>query len=310
MNRNELISYNDYYFDKYEYTQIGIGPNSLHVDQPANDIEKFFFKSTTCPFCGTILKEVFHGSQSDSIGTDLYMSGEVLECPTCSWWTYKTHFCDSCYSNGSYNAICTDTRHYAIAKKFNIDDKAIPLNVLKHELQNHKNLLYDINPYKLEDLCQDILKHYYDCDVLHVGISGDGGKDLIVLDSDEPILVQIKRRHNPNTVELLNGVREFVGTLFIENSRRGIYISTAQRFSKGSKNTIKKVLNERKLDYFEFIDYNKLCSLIDMTPLAAPKWKEFVKPFYENPRATCYDTEEEINKLHAHYKKLEEQYDI
>ena len=143
-----------------------------------------------------------------------------------------------------------------------------------------------------------------------MGRSGDGGKDLIVLDSDEPILVQIKRRHNPNTVELLNGVREFVGTLFIENSRRGIYISTAQRFSKGSKNTIKKVLNERKLDYFEFIDYNKLCSLIDMTPLAAPKWKEFVKPFYENPRATCYDTEEEINKLHAHYKKLEEQYDI
>lgn len=68
MNKNELISYNDYYFDKYEYTQIGIGPNSLHVDQPANDIEKFFFKSTTCPFCGTILKEVFHGSQSDSIG--------------------------------------------------------------------------------------------------------------------------------------------------------------------------------------------------------------------------------------------------
>ena len=109
MNKNELISYNDYYFDKYEYTQIGIGPNSLHVDQPANDIEKFFFKSTTCPFCGTILKEVFHGSQSDSIGTDLYMSGEVLECPTCSWWTYKTHFCDSCYSNGSYHAICTDT---------------------------------------------------------------------------------------------------------------------------------------------------------------------------------------------------------
>ena len=157
MNKNELISYNNYYFDKYEYSQIGIGPNSLHVDQPANDIEKFFFKSTTCPFCGTILKEVFHGSQSDSIGTDLYMSGEVLECPTCSWRTYKTHFCDSCYSNGSYHAICTDTRHYAIAKKFNIDDKTIPLNVLKHELQNHKNLLYDINPYKLEDLCQDIL---------------------------------------------------------------------------------------------------------------------------------------------------------
>ncbi len=49
------------------------------------------------------------------------------------------------------------------------------------------------------------------------------GKDLIVLESDSPILVQVKRRKNPDHVELIKGVREFVGTLYIENERKGIY---------------------------------------------------------------------------------------
>ncbi len=122
-------------------------------------------------------------------------------------------------------------------------------------------------------------------------------------------MVQIKRRQNPSSVELVKGIREFIGTLFIEDRRSGIYISTAERFSAGAKNTVTNLLNQRKLDYFKFIDYDKLCSLIDTTLPAVPRWKEFVKFFYEDPQAHYYDTEEKINELNEAIKKLEKNMD-
>lgn len=154
------------------------------------------------------------------------------------------------------------------------------------------------------------MKGIFDCEVLHVGQTGDGGKDLIVLDSDNPILVQIKCRQNPNSVELVKGIREFIGTLFIEDRRSGIYISTAQRFSAGAKNTVANLLMQRKLDYFEFIDYDKLCSMIDTTLPSVPRWKEFVKCLYEDPQAKYYDTEEKINELNECCKKIREKYGL
>lgn len=299
METNEITGYYDYYYDKYEYSRIGKGSGTIYEDHVASDLEKFFYNDKICPFCGTSLKQVFAGIQSGTIGTDLFLSGNVFECPECKWWTYKTHFVDSDDSIDSIHATYTDTRYYAITKKFNINDKNLPIDVLTYELQKRTDLLYYINPYKLEEFCQSILKNVFDCQVHHVGKTGDGGIDLIVLDSDNPILVQIKQRQNPNHVELVKGVREFVGTLFIKGKRRGIYISTANKFSKGSKETANKLLKQRKLDYFELIDYQKLCSLINVSSLSNNLWQALVEPFYTNSTAHYYDTEESIQKLNS-----------
>ena len=109
----------------------------------------------------------------------------------------------------------------------------------------------------------------------------------------EPILVQVKRREKSNHVELVKGVREFVGTLFIEDKRKGIYISTAKSFSKGSKKIAKKLLDNRKLDYFELVDYDKLCYFIgDMEE--KKHWSRLVEYFYEKENASIYDSEKAI----------------
>lgn len=299
MKTNEFIGYYDYYYDKHEYSHRGKGHGTIYEDYVPSDLEKFFYNDKICPFCGTSLKQVFAGTQSATIGTELFLSGDVFECPKCKWWTYKTHFVDSDDNMDSIHAIYTDTRYYAITKKFNIDDKNLPIDVLTSELQKRTDLLYHIDPYKLEELSQSILKGIYDCQVHHVGKTGDGGIDLIVLDGDDPILVQIKRRQNPNHVELVKNVREFVGTLFIEGKRRGIYISTADKFSKGSKETADKLLRQRKLDYFELIDYQKLCSLIKTSTSSNNIWQTLVEPFYTNPTAHYYDTEDSIQELNS-----------
>lgn len=296
MDKDKVIGYYDFYFDRYEYSRIGKGQGKLSVDTPANDIERFFCNEHVCPFCGTKIKKVFVGIQATTIGRDLYLSGDVTECPNCSWWSYKTHFSDSDDSIDEINAVFTDTKHYAITKSYDICDKNLPIDVLTMELKRKKEILYNIDPYKLEELSQHILKDVYDCEVHHVGKTGDGGTDLIILDSDNPILVQIKRRQDPNHVELVKGVREFVGTLFIEDKRKGIYISTAKRFSKGSKEVTEKLIGNRKLDYFELIDYDRLCSLIINTG-EKKTWNKLVEHFYSNQNSSVYDNEEAIKQL-------------
>ena len=300
MNNSEIIGFYDYYYDQYDFSRIGNGSGKLYVDKPANDIQRFFYNDKTCPFCNTALKHVFIHYQHGSNGRgDVYLTGDIFECPICMWWTYKTHFVDEEDNTNYVNSIHTKTRYYAITKKFNISDKNLPLEVLSNELQKKNELLYKIDPYKLEELAQSILKDVYDCEVHHVGKTGDGGIDLIVLESDDPILVQVKRRQNPNHIELVKGIREFVGTLFIEGKRKGIYISTAKKYSHGSIDTAKKLLDTRKLDYFELIDYDKLCSIIN-SKQNIPVWQNLVSSLYSNPDILIYDTEEKIQK----YDKL------
>jgi len=66
-----------------------------------------------------------------------------------------------------------------------------------NELVKKQSILYDVDPYKLEDIAQVVFSAYYNCEIKHVGKTGDGGKDLLIVQSDDPILVQVKRRENP-----------------------------------------------------------------------------------------------------------------
>lgn len=293
MEKAALTGYYDYFYDEYQYSRIGKGQGELYVNKSPNDIQKFFYSDKVCPFCGTILKKVFLGICSVIMSRDLYQRGLVLECQNCKWWTYKYHFSEDTDLINEVQSYCTDARYYGIVKSYNIADKEIPIEVLASELKMKPKILFDINPYKLEELSQEILKGVYDCEVYHVGKTGDGGTDLIVLESDEPILVQVKRRENPNHVELVKGVREFVGTLFIEDKKKGIYITTAKSFSKGSKDIAKKLLETRKLDYFELVDYDRLCYLIGNIE-EKKHWSKLVEYFYEMENASIYDSEKAI----------------
>ena len=42
--------------------------------------------------------------------------------------------------------------NYGILKEFKVSDKHIPIATVINELERNKSILYDINPYKLEDL--------------------------------------------------------------------------------------------------------------------------------------------------------------
>lgn len=284
MLKGQIQGYYDYYCDKMEYSRIGKAGVESSIDTYPNDIHRFFSSKDKCPFCRNVLTKVFHAH----VGYDVGFEGTVWECDNCGWWRYDTHFYEEDDSVDSIHGIYTDEKYYAIAKSFDVTDKELPIEVLKAELSKKPDLLYNIHPYKFEKLCQDILKGVYDCEVHHVGQKGDGGTDLIVLESAEPILVQVKRRTSADYVELIKSVREFVGTLFIEDSRKGIYISTAKRFSAECNKTAMKLMENRKLDYFELIDYDRLFSLIKISEVHEV-WRTLVDFFCRQENATIYD---------------------
>lgn len=301
-----ISSYIHYYIDKYEYSK---KHSKLVVDKPANDIKSFFSDNTICPFCSCKLATVFIGVQRSAGSPDYLYTGDLKECPNCSWWTYHTHFSEQDDLIDEVNGIYTDTKHYAIEKSFNLSDKTLPLEVLNIELQKRKDILYEIHPAKMEELVQDILRGVYDCEVEHVGQRGDGGKDLIVLANDAPILVQVKRRSDPEHIELVNGIRELVGTMYIEDARKGIYVTTAKDFSKGSKDLAQQMIDQRKLDYFELINYEKLTALLKNKAEESP-WSRLVAEFYDNPLSRIYDKPETIKEYEDELDKLQMEVDL
>lgn len=76
-----------------------------------------------------------------------------------------------------------------------------------------------------------ILAGAHDCEVHQLGYTRDGGIDLILLDGDDQIAVQVKRREDHRKAEPVTGTREFLGAALLASHDDLIYVSNAERFS-------------------------------------------------------------------------------
>jgi len=74
---------------------------------------------------------------------------------------------------------------------------------------------------------------------------------------------------------LVKGIREFVGTMYIEDANKGIYLSTAKDFSRGSKETAEQLLINRKFERFDLVNYNEFCNMLGV--IAKNSYKPWMK---------------------------------
>lgn len=268
----KILSYREYLLNTEEYI----------LNKETNEID---YKSdmilqrrdyADCLFCGSKLQYVYH--RHDSVAQMRY-NISIKECPECGWWIANNDLKEKNIDGYNKKDYVTSNFYNGIVKKYDINDRKLPLNVLNDELKRNLLTLNKINPYKLEELVQGILSDFFSCEVKWVGGKGDKGIDLVVVESDNPILVQIKRRENPDKVEVIKGVREFIGTLYIEGKSRGIYVTTSKKYSKGCKCLKEKMLNERKLEYFDLIDFDRLIAMLHLEKKDRP-WSFLEKIFY------------------------------
>lgn len=159
------------------------------------------------------------------------------QCPHCGWWAL---IIDTRIHAGADNfgrvAVEARSAIVGVAKRFHISDKALPIEELRRWLARHPHLLSSTDATRFEKVMQDCFRdHYRGATVDHVGETGDGGVDIKLVQSDgEPVLIQVKRRKNPNAVEGLEVVRELNGVLLHNTVAKGIVVTTACRFTKGA----------------------------------------------------------------------------
>jgi hypothetical protein len=232
-----------------------------------------------CPFC-----------KLRCVDVDWYWFGiggyrehfvKTRRCSGCAWWyTLETVVVEDEWQESL-------TVYPSLLLSYDLTAADVPIAILQEELGKSPVILNEMNPARLELLVRDILHGAYQCDVYHVGRTGDGGIDLIVLDSDRPLAVQVKRRSRANSVERIEVVREFLGAMVSQGFQRGLFVTTACRYSRGARRLIDLVArNASSITHLEFWNCRRLIEvqgLLDPPPEWRP-WRE-LSPYDHARRA-------------------------
>lgn len=231
--------------------------------------EDFLYSSIShCPFCKKQMKRI-HDSSRQHLDREVGSFKETVTfyyCTECGYWTIKNSSNRVRYIDDEISKYTqSESVRRAILNKFEIGSNLVPLDILKSEINKRPEIMYEIAWRKMEDLVQQVFKDFFSCDVKHCGKSHDGGVDLLILDYDNPIIVQVKRHKNPNYTEPVDVVRELLGTMLIKGSTRGIFVTTAKKFSPDSEKVRNEVLEKKRVDYFELIDFDRFCAILNLT---------------------------------------------
>lgn len=241
----------DFFF--YDYAPCNYDPSKTPID-------------IICPYCSSL---AIQRDFAFGINTSLFI------CEKCGWWTTIRAI-----EGGGFSAFKKSEVFRGILKKYPIDSLDVPIKELRYFLKRHPSNMAFSHPTVFEKLMVDCIKytHKY-CEVKHVGGTGDGGVDIILVSLDEgKRLVQVKRREDLLSTEGVKVVRELNGVLFRENIPNGMVISTAKKFSKAALKEIDiTALNREEYD-MKLFTYNDIIELFDIIPDEPYKpWEQFVK---------------------------------
>ena len=222
-----------------------------------------FFRNAgvSCKYCGTEMDRPVDCRFNGPFPTTQVIR-QVLSCPKCGWW--------HCFSGS--NSYCGDGEwivgsewRFGVLRKFDTDSIETPLNSLRMVLNDRPTLLHEIHPKKLEQLVGSVFRDHLDCEVRHVGRTSDGGIDLILIDASEPQVVQVKRRANPKSREGVEALREFIGAMVLDERRKGIFVTTADRYTRGAKNAARQAQILGVVDQLDLIDVHRFIEMLRVT---------------------------------------------
>lgn len=243
-----------------------------------------FSHTPCCPFCKKkIENEVYHKvdvTHPEWLFGEFRQTEVVIQCPHCGWWEYQ-------YKNSSdavVDGIRASSIKYASAtlKQFEDSSQDVPVDELRKYLLKKPEIMYNIDPHKMEELVRSIFKDFYpDCKVIALGKTHDGGKDAILIDNQgKHFFVSIKRRSDPNATEGVDTIRDLLGAAMAEDNVTGcIYVSTADHFSSYAIKHMEKVkaASSNMVDTYELYDYKKFVDTLKISSSKLPEsWSELL----------------------------------
>jgi restriction system protein len=274
------LNYGDYLVDSYEYDLKGNVDNQIKHDiKLPKEYQRYVKKMGYCPFCREKINRVYDNFRHTTLGVDFFESINVWECD-CGFWEAISKFSEEKDLIDELDSKCWEHKTYSIIASVQDLVKEKAVKQLINEIKQDNSKLYSVEPTRFEQIAQYVFSSYFNCEVEHVGKSHDGGVDLLIINSDKPILVQVKRREKAKSVESVSTVRDLLGAMYIRGNFKGIILSTAKSFSKPSQVVIEDLKFEKRLEYFELFDFPKFCSLLEITNLTRKKnWEFLLKPW-------------------------------
>jgi restriction system protein len=242
------------YFDISEFVQLG-----KHSDL-------WGWKSYSCPYCQINLdfidgtwnnKELIQNYNNSILGYESLWRFDVKKCRLCGWWEVYQINHDSVDDYWSRLA-----KYNSILKATDISSQEIPIIELGKYLSKHSNQIYKIHHTKMEELVGDVFKEHFDCKVIHCGQSYDRGIDLYLIDGEEKIPIQVKRRTKPNSKEPVSVIREMLGVMFRDSRKSAMLVTTAEDFSKEAKRDVNEVIKKGLVERFDLFNFDKFNSIL------------------------------------------------
>lgn len=235
-----------------------------------------------CPYCRIRLQTVHQDNRDLSPVFGRIM---VRVCSDCGWWESSD---ESSLEQGENNWYRSrEVRRRALLREYSVGGSEVPLDALHRHVAKHPHTLSHTNPRRLEELVGKAFSEIMACEAIHIGGPNDDGIDLILVNGEQQYVVQVKRRSAPDAVESVQGIREFVGAMVLQGFVRGLFVTTAPRFSPRARYTA-RLAEDRKL--VESIGLVNSSRLIDVCKLTAeresPPWKQFA-PTRSDPPFDC-----------------------
>lgn len=252
-----ILDYHDYSSQSEEYG-MNTGPRKQ------DDESLFFHKREFCVFCNKKTTETYSNSRLDLKtipGVCWHKINTVSTC-SCGWWEHTFYG----YLEGEQVGFkdWAFERDSAILRRFDIASNEVPIQSLRKYLVKKSDSIYNIHHAKMEELVASVLSEHYSCEAHLVGKSNDGGVDVILVESDNPIIVQVKRRTQKGKVEPVSQIRELIGATLLQGSRDCIFVTSADHFSKEAVSSKKLAIKKNIVSRFDLIDFNKFADLLKL----------------------------------------------
>jgi len=211
-----------------------------------------------CPFCNTRLR---------GVGDEDHGHWRLLTfgCYGCGWW------CQVEPSEISHWAL---TPAVLLEKS---DTSILRSEEIARAILTQRELARRLPPKYFEEAVSATLNGLFDGKVKHVGSSYDGGIDIVGFDGKEKIVVQVKRRASSKAVEGVSVIRDFLGAMVLSESKCGMFITTADHFSRESIKASQKAVKLGAVTKLELVDSSKLSELLQLVWLEKyPPWERHI----------------------------------
>ncbi|MEM6891063.1 MAG: restriction endonuclease [Pseudomonadota bacterium] len=246
---------------KADYTiALGLGLE-MELDKTRKEnLSSYHINETTCEYCGGRTKVV--DDRSFTYSMPAYREVYCV-CEICGFWR-----------NRYEDTIGNNVISAPLISQFDPENETVSLLHLSEEVSKNAEKIYSMDPRQFEVFVGSVISEHSDCEVYHVGGTGDDGVDLIAIVSDRPNLIQVKRRADPQAVEGIDVVKLLFASAFGQGQMSGTVITSAQRFSKPAKEWSRnRALKDLRFD-LELLAINDLIHMVDAVagPNEDPPW--------------------------------------